>query len=327
VFNWQDIEGAGQGKFNWDNSDRVVDEVQKYGLKLLVRVSADPDKAFWAGQPPASTAAYVTFVGKVAQRYKGRIQAYQIWNEPNLGREWGNKRPDPAGYARMLKTAYAAIKAADPQALVITAGMAPTSEDSGRAMPDMKFYQGLYDAMAGSSAGYFDMLGAHAAGYAASPETDPAEVAADPKLHNNDPSAPDLLRVYAFRHVEDVRALMVRNGDGAKRIAILEFGWTTDNRPDSPYFWHGAGAGIDDAKQGQYLVRAFKYAAANWKPWMGVMTVIYMPDVQWTKQDEQYYWSIIGPGYPDTYWRAAYIELCIYINGLKGARCKYDPNP
>jgi hypothetical protein len=25
-------------------------------------------------------------------------------------------------------------------------------------------------------------------------------------------------------------------------------------------------------------------------------------------------------------WRPAYIELCIYLNGLKGQRCKYDPN-
>jgi len=29
----------------------------------------------------------------------------------------------------------------------------------------------------------------------------------------------------------------------------------------------------------------------------------------------------------DRYWRPAYIELCIYLNGLKGQRCKYDPNP
>ncbi len=203
--------------------------------------------------------------------------------------------------------------------------MAPTSEDSDRAMPDMKFYQGMYDAMGGKSGSYFDMLGAHAAGYAAAPETDPAVVAADPKLHNNDPSAPDLLRVYAFRHVEDVRGLMVRNGDGAKRMAILEFGWTTDYRPNSDYYWHGAGAGITEPVQGDYLVRAFKYAAQNWQPWIGVMTVIYMPDVTWTKNDEQYYWSIIGPGYPDTFWRAAYIDLCVYLDGTEGQRCKYDP--
>ena len=33
------------------------------------------------------------------------------------------------------------------------------------------------------------------------------------------------------------------------------------------------------------------------------MSMIYLPDVQWTKNDEQYYWSIIGPGYPHFYLR------------------------
>ena len=35
-------------------------------------------------------------------------------------------------------------------------------------------------------------------------------------------------RIYCFRHVEDVRQVMVANGDSAKRLAVLEFGWTTD---------------------------------------------------------------------------------------------------
>ena len=107
-------------------------------------------------------------------------------------------------------------------------------------------------------------------------------------------------------------------GDKDKRVAILEFGWTTDDRPDSPYYWHGAGAGIDEATKGKYLVRAFEWAEENWQPWIGLMTVIYMPDVNWTKDDEQYYWSIIGPGYPDLFLRAAYVELCIYLNKARG---------
>jgi polysaccharide biosynthesis protein PslG len=185
----------------------------------------------------------------------------------------------------------------------------------------------MYDAMKGNSTGYFDMLGVHGTGWAVPPETDPQVVATDPRLHNGDPSPAELKRVYAFRHVEDVRELMVRNGDAAKRIVILEFGWTTDNRPNSPYYWHGAGAGITEQLQGQYLVDAFRYAAEHWQPWIGLMTVIYMPDVTWTKQDEQYWWSLIGPGYPDAYWRAPYIHLCAYLNKLADQRCKYDPGP
>jgi hypothetical protein len=324
-FSWQDIEGAAQGQYDWSHTDRIVDQVNKYGLKLLIRLSSNPDHPFWGGNPPESTAAFTEFVSAVAQRYQGRVQAYQIWNEPNLAREWGNKKPDPAAYAAMLKASYGVIKAADPQAIVITAGMAPTTRNDDVAMPDVYFYQGMYDAMNHDSTGYFDMLGAHGTGWAVAPETDPQVVVDDPKLHNNDPSPKELLRVYAFRHIEDVRALMVKNGDTNKRIAILEFGWTTDSRADSPYYWYGAGAGITDFVQGDYEVRAFKYAQAHWQPWIGVMTIIYMPDVSWTKDDEQYWWSIIGPGYPDFYARPPYIDLCIYLNGLKGQSCKSAP--
>jgi hypothetical protein len=320
LFSWQDIEGAGKGKYDWTNADRIVDQVEKYGLKLVVRVSQDPDRPFWAGDAPENAGDFAEFVAAVASRYKGRIHAYQIWNEPNLAREWGKKRPDPAGYARMLKMSYDAIKGIDPEAVVITAGMAPTGTDTNEAMPDIKFYDEMYKAMKSDSDGYFDMLGAHAAGFAAAPEVSPDETAA-----TEDPYGGE--RFFAFRHVEDVREVMVKHGDQDKRIAILEFGWTTDDRPDSPYYWHGAGAGIDEATKGKYLVRAFEWAEENWKPWIGLMTVIYMPDVAWTKDTEQYYWSIIGPGYPDLFLRAAYVELCIHINKMEGKRCRYDPNP
>lgn len=320
LFSWQDIEGAGKGQYDWSKADRIVDQVEKYGLKLIVRISQDPDRPFWAGNPPDNAGHFADFLAAVASRYKGRIHAYQVWNEPNLAREWGQKRPDPAGYARMLKSAYSAIKTIDPDATVITAGMAPTGTDTNEAMPDIKFYEQMYQAMDGDSDGYFDMLGAHAAGFAAAPEISPDETAAKEVPYGGE-------RFFAFRHVEDVRKVMERYGDQDKRIAILEFGWTTDDRPDSPYYWHGAGAGIDEATKGKYLVRAYEWARENWQPWIGLMVVIYMPDVTWTKETEQYYWSVIGPGYPDLFLRPAYVELCIYNNKLEGQRCRYDPNP
>ncbi len=323
-FAWQDIEGAGPGIYDWTISDRVVDQVAKHHLKLLVRVSPS-DKAFWAGDPPENADDFARFVGDMAARYRGRIHAYQVWNEPNLAREWGNKPPDPAAYAMLLKKTYAAIKAADPNALVITAGMAPTTADQAEAMYDIKFYTQLYEAMGGNSDGYFDMLGIHAAGYALPPETDPAEVATDPKYYNNDPSPKERLRVYSFRHAEDIRQLMEQNGDADKQIAILEFGWTWDDRPGSPYYWHGAGAGIDQFVQADYLVRAYQWAEQHW-PWVGIMSLIYMPDPGWTKDDEQYYWAIMDPSPPgETHWRPAVIRLCIHMNGVEGKTCKYAP--
>ena len=329
-FAWETIEGAGKGVYDWTVADRVVRQANESGLKLLARLSSDPDKTnFWAGHPPGNAANFADFAAALAGRYNcapgavGCIQAYQIWNEPNLAREWGDNRPNPAEYVQFLGTAYAAIKRANPNALVINAGMAPTGDDSALAMPDDKFYDQMYQAMGGNSNGYFDALGVHGAGFAAPPELDPAEAAANQKYGG--------YRFFAFRHVEDIRNIMVRYGDTNKKIVILEFGWTYDSvNPD--YKWHGADAGIDMFVQADYLKRAYQYAAANWQPWIGVMSLLTMPNLDWMNDgnpndEEQYWWAIMEPSNIDELiWRPAIIELCIYFNGVSGQSCKYDPN-
>ncbi len=320
-FAWSDIEGAGKGQYDWETADRIVDQVQEFGLKLLVRVDHAPD---WAGPPPGNAGHFADFLTAMATRYKGRIQAYQIWNEPNLAREWGNKPPNAAEYTQMLKKAYTALKAVDPNIVVITAGLAPTTELSQRAVPDTRFVQAMYDAGAKP---YFDMLGAHGAGYKAPPEMDPAQVATDPNYYNvGDPNCPgDPCRIYCFRHVEDVRQIMVNNGDANKRLVVLEFGWTRDERPNSPYYWHR----VDDQfMQGDYMVRAYQYARANWQPWIGVMSLIYMPDAQWTPDDEQYWWSVMEPSQVDELkLKAPYVMLCQYIRTERGlGKCPYAPD-
>ena len=329
AFSWESIEGAGRGQYDWSIADKVVTHANDRGLKILARLSLDPDKqGFWAGDPPASGDAFAEYAGALASRYScqpgaiGCIQAFQIWNEPNLAREWGGKRPNPAEYVQFLGKAYRAIKAANPNAIVISAGMAPTGDNSDVAMPDDVFYDQMYQAMGGNSNGYFDALGVHGAGYAAPPELDPAEAASNSKYGG--------YRFFAFRHVEDIRAIMEKYGDSAKKIVLLEFGWTFDP-VNAAYKWHGADAGIDMFVQADYLVRAYKYAAANW-PWVGLMSLLTMPNLDWLNDgngsdEEQYWWAIMEPSPIDAKeWRPAYIELCIYLNGLKGQRCIYDPN-
>jgi hypothetical protein len=302
-FAWRELEGHAKGAWQWETADRMMDQIDAHGLKVIARLGAQPA---WASSlplpeigPPDRMQDFYDYVYAVASRYQGRIEAYQIWNEPNLAREWGNQPPNPAEYTEMLKIGYQAVKAADPQAIVITAGLAPTTRNDTVAMPDTYFIQGMYDAAATA---YFDALGVHASGYKAAPETDPADVAKDPSLNNKDSGPEALRRVYCFRHVEDVRALMVRNGDQAKRIVILEFGWSIDPRPDSPYRWHA----VTPEQQDKYLQRAYAYAQANWQPWIGVMSLIYIANPRWTMEDEQTYWSIVYPGYPDLRTAPAY---------------------
>lgn len=330
AFAWETIEGGGKGQFDWSIADRVVTHVNADGLKLLARLSSDPELTnFWAGHPPGNADNFADFALALASRYNctpqavGCIQAYQIWNEPNLAREWGGNPPNPAQYVEFLRKAYAAIKRGNPNAIVISAGMAPTGDNSAIAMPDDIFYEGMYQAMGGSSNGYFDMLGVHGAGFAAPPELDPATAAAEQRYGG--------YRFFAFRHVEDIRAIMVKYGDSAKRIVLLEFGWTYD--PVNPaYKWHGADAGITDMVQADYLKRAYQYAEANWQPWIGLMSLLSMPNLDWLndgnpQDEEQYWWAILEPSQIDELkLRPAFVVLCMYFNEVKGQPCKYDPN-
>jgi polysaccharide biosynthesis protein PslG len=161
-------------------------------------------------------------------RYRGRIQAYQVWNEPNLGREWGERTPNAAEYVELLEGMLHRDQDGRSGG---DCDLGRTGADGGRlarVIPDERFLQEMYEAGAAS---YFDMLGRKRTGYKAPPEVSPEE-AADTDLGWGGH------RTFAFRHVEDIRAIMVANGDAEKQIAILEMGWTTDPRPDSPYHWH-----------------------------------------------------------------------------------------
>jgi polysaccharide biosynthesis protein PslG len=282
-FAWRDISGA-RGAYDWYRTDRIVALAEQNRLKLLVRLDQQPQwaqadpGALTTNGPPGDLADFGQFCGAVAGRYRGRVQAYEVWNEPNLAREWGGQPPDPAAYVQLLKVCYLAIKQADPQAIVISAGLAPTGTDDETAMPDDKFYQGMYDA---GAAAYFDVLGTHAPGYMNPPERSPDETEADPALQ---------ARWVTFRRVEDVRAIMVRNGDGDKQLAITEMGWTS-NPIDPAYAWYA----VTEEQKADYLVRAYQFAREHWAPWISLMAAIYIADPSWTEADEQYWWAITRP--------------------------------
>jgi hypothetical protein len=160
-FGWRDIEDITKGHFNWYFADWIVDRAEEAGLKVLARIDRQP---FWSQQPgdslylngpPADLSDLRHFCFALAERYRGRIEAYQVWNEPNLGREWGNRTPSAAEYVELLKACYVGIKMADAEAIVISAGLAPTGVDSPMSVPDERFLLEMYRAGAAS---YFDML-------------------------------------------------------------------------------------------------------------------------------------------------------------------------
>jgi len=202
----------------------------------------------------ATVNAWAERLESLARERRGIIQAYAIGNEVNLSREWGGQPPDPIRYARLLAIAYARVKTADPDALVISAGIAPTGGASEGAMDDLAYAQALFQA---GMADYIDGYGFHPYGFAYPPEHNP-----------NDPASRGLL----FRRAEAHRRLMEAYGAGDKLMWATEFGWLLDPREEGmacswpELDWQRVSA----RQQAEYVVRAFAYARANW-PWMGPM--------------------------------------------------------
>jgi hypothetical protein len=294
---WRALEGIERGSFDWWFTDRIVNQAEAHNLDILFRLDGIPlpDWVEPTGDPslPVHPEAFAHFCSEMGNRYRDRVRAYQIWNEPNLGREWDGHPPSPGGYVELLRACYIAIKQADPQALVISAGLAPTGTGPPNAMPDMEYLLAMYEA---GAAPYFDLLGLNAPGYGAPPEMSPRAAASAPEYGGQ--------RFFCFRHVEDAREIMLRFGDGGKQVAILEMGWTTD--PSNPeYAWFA----VTEEQKADYLVRAFAYARENWQPWIGPMFVLSIANPFWTPDEEQYWWAVTEPGWPRTNARLSYYAL------------------
>jgi hypothetical protein len=149
---WREVEGAAKGAFNWYFTDRIVDSAESYGLDILLRLDSEPlwavrsDSVGTANGPPENPQDFGDFCRAMAERYRGRVRAYQVWNEPNLSREWGGWEPSPSEYVDLLRACYIGIKNGDPDAWVISAGLAPTGTTLPEAIPDDEFLTGMYEA-------------------------------------------------------------------------------------------------------------------------------------------------------------------------------------
>lgn len=249
LFSWREIEPT-RGEFHWQYPDEVVRGAAYYGLDLVVRLDHHPawasDAPLTLNAPPDDLEDYARFVRAVASRYRGRVRAYIIWNEPNLAREWGGRPPNPAEYVALLRVAHRAVKEADPEALVVSAGLAPTNHRDAEAMDDRLYLEGMYRAGARP---FFDVLGAHPYGFGHPPD--------DP------PGAHDGLNMW---RVQDLRVVMERYGDGDKPVWATEMGWTVATGGEAA--WQA----VTPEQQAAYLVAAFTRARREW-PWLTLMAV------------------------------------------------------
>lgn len=282
---WESVEPA-PGSYNWEVLDQVVAAAGRHNVKLLLVFPKAPGWAAPNGGIPSDKEAYGTFLATVAQRYRGKIAAYEVWNEQNLAGEAGG-RVEVREYVELLKASFTRIKAADPAAIVLYGGLTPTGvNDPTIAIDDVVFLQRCYAYNGGEIKRYFDALGAHPGGMNNPPETLwPENPGPGPGFNDS--------RSFYFRRVEDLRKVMEEAGDGAKQIWVTEFGWTTKNEARGYEY----GQYISEQNQADYLVRAYALAGERW-PWVGVMFLWNLNYSTITPpSDEKHPWSILNADY------------------------------
>jgi hypothetical protein len=204
------------GYYNWSQDDYLINAADARGMGVLAVITTTPG---WANDPsapgvyghPASPADFGTFAGLAAQRYAGKVGAYEIWNEPNAAPYYG-PQPDPAGYTQLLKAAYPAIKAADPAATVIGGVVGSTVTYENLTLNPVTFVDEMYQD---GAQGYFDALSFH------------------PYQYTTPFSAGGIYPDSPINQLADIRELMVANGDTGKTIWASEYGEPTSVAGDA----------------------------------------------------------------------------------------------
>lgn len=267
IFAWEDIERPYKGRYwndsaqesTWRKYDRLVELAERHNLTIIARLERPPPWAYPEGKPPddgrhqgppARLEDYGDFVYAVAQRYRGSVRIFQIWNEPNLHGEWWPGNPDPAAYVAMLKVAAQRIRQANPEAVIVAAVLAPTIETGPQNISELIFLDAMYEH---GAAPHFDV--ASTASYGLWYGPDDRYVA---------PHRTNFARAALFREV------MVRHGDADKPVWAGEYGWVA-----LPADWQGQPSpwgNVTEATQALYTVDGMERAQREW-PWMPMITL------------------------------------------------------
>ncbi len=267
---WKEFEPS-QGQRLWEPIDQIVGAADSAGLNLLLSVVKAPD---WArggrtqeDGPPIDYSTYGDFMGAMAQRYCGKVQAYEIWNEQNLRREWNTGKPLSAGeYVDLLRVAHQRIKAACPSAIVVSGGPTPVGYTSPTAIDDFEYLRQMYQA---GLKNYCDAVGIHPSGF-----NNPPDWRYPPPYGEAGDSASFRAnrQFYFLNTIEGYHNIMVQFADGDRKLWATEFGWASiENLTAAPNEGYEYAADNTELEQAGYLVTALQIARQ--KGYMGVMFV------------------------------------------------------
>ncbi len=303
-FTWEDIEIHGKGDFvdrrndltgdgqvdpidAWIKYDNIVDLAERHGLEIIARLSNPPawtramTDTVGSYAPPDDVSDWGDYVHAVVSRYEGRIHAYQLWNEPNVYPEWGERPVDPEGYTELLCEGYRRAKEADPNAVILSGALAQTvslnpGPGPATGLNEMVFLQRMYDAGAGAC---FDVLSVN-----------------DYILW----SAPTDRRMRPlninFSRPRYIRDIMVANGDAHKAIWFGEM--NSNAVPDDPNIAGvGAYGQVTLEEQAQYAKMAYQRIMEQW-PWAGVVNFWFFKRADESEADQaMYYFRMVEPDF------------------------------
>jgi hypothetical protein len=114
---WGEID-LGDGLYSWDKLDQDVDRLQSCGMEVALHVQARPHQ-LEPSSMPEDLDAYALFLSDLVNHLEDRVRRYSIENEAMSPYLWTDS---PEDYFQLLDLAYATIKAADPEAIVLDSG-------------------------------------------------------------------------------------------------------------------------------------------------------------------------------------------------------------
>jgi len=281
-FYWSQIERnqvfpknlvSSPSRFDWTVPDRILAALTRYPQLRLVAVLDDSPSV-----PPADPDRFAAFAAAFAARYGAQVDYYQVWDEPNLAAHWGGGPVNPPAYADLLARAARAIRAADPNARILLAGLAPTTETGPQNLSDARYLEQLYQA---GAAPYFDIIVGKPYGF----DTGPDDRRVDETVLN-------------FSRLLLLREVAVEYSDADKAVWASHWGWNALPGPSagSGQAWTGAPSvwgQTDEPTRAAHTVAALERAQTEW-PWAGALILEhFQPAVP--ADDPHWGFALVGP--------------------------------
>jgi hypothetical protein len=220
------------------------------------------------------------FANWAADLARAGADAIEVWNEPNIDREWQIGYINPQAYTSLLCTAYAAIKNANPNTIVISAAPAPTGYFGGcspNGCDDLPWLQGMYNA---GAANCMDYIGAHHNAGATSPSASSGHPADDGGGHHSWYFLPQTRLYYS-------------TFGGTRKLFYTEMGYASQEGVPTFSDMFAWARGINNAQQAAWLAEAVQLSRST-----GMVRCIIVWNIDFVRYDydPQDGYAIIRPG-------------------------------